>query len=238
MNINRSAIKSNAKTTITNTRPSLVLIALVYLVIMYLLSLLSQMVDGSFSAYMDTIRHYMQGNYDYLPTLPQIGTLAYIIIIALGLMIMMMNTGFTIACFNAAGFRKVSFGNLFDGFTIFFKVLWLNILIGIFIYLWTLLFIIPGIVAAYRYRLALYIMLDNPEMSALDCISESKLLMTGHKGELFVLDWSFLGWMLLTIVPFVSIWVTPYTNVTYINYYIALRDMPYPGSQSQQYYGN
>jgi uncharacterized membrane protein len=54
-------------------------------------------------------------------------------------------------------------------------------------------------------------------------------MMSGRKGELFVLDLSFLGWSLLMLFPFVAVWVLPYTSVTYTNYYLALRDMPQPG---------
>lgn len=85
----------------------------------------------------------------------------------------------------------------------------MTILTGIFIFLWSLLLIIPGIIAAYRYRMALYLLLDNPNMSVYQCIRESKRMMVGHKAELFVLDLSFLGWYILSAVPFVSIWVTP-----------------------------
>lgn len=74
--------------------------------------------------------------------------------------------------------------------------------------------------------MALYIMLDNPQLSALDCIRASKQMMDGRKGELFVLDLSFLGWYLLALFPFVTIWVTPYTSITEVNFYLALRDMP------------
>ncbi len=124
---------------------------------------------------------------------------------------------------------------LFDSFGIFFRVLWLQILMGIFVFLWSMLFVIPGIVAAYRYRLALYILLDNPEMGALDCISMSKAMMRGRKGELFVLDLSFLGWAFLCVIPFVSLWVSPYMNVTMANYYNALLELRESGQDS--YYG-
>jgi len=98
----------------------------------------------------------------------------------------------------------------------------LELVMYIFIFLWSLLFIVPGIIAAYRYRQALYLLLDHPEMGVMDCIRESKRLMTGHKGELFVVDMSFLGWYILCAVPFVSVYVTPYVNVTYAGYYDAL----------------
>lgn len=95
---------------------------------------------------------------------------------------------------------------------------------GIFIALWSLLLVVPGIIAAYRYRMALFLLLDNPEKSALACISESKRMMTGRKAELFVMDLSFIGWYILEIIPFVSIWVTPYTQLSYVIYYEALRN--------------
>jgi uncharacterized membrane protein len=114
------------------------------------------------------------------------------------------------------------FGELFDGFGMFFKFLWLNILIGIFTFLWSLLFVIPGIVASYRYRMAIYIMIDNPEFSAMECIRRSKAMMAGRKWELFVLDLSFIGWGLLTAIPFVSLYVSPYIEITVANYYNAL----------------
>ena len=102
----------------------------------------------------------------------------------------------------------------------------LQILSGIFIFLWSLLLVVPGIIAAYRYRQAIYILIDHPEMSVLECISESKRLMKGHKWELFVLDLSFIGWMILSAPPvlglFVSIYTTPYTGLTYALYYEAL----------------
>jgi len=166
----------------------------------------------------------------YVPAVPQPGVFGNMLDIAISLMTLMISTGFTIYCMNVCQFRKADFGNLFDGFAIFFKVLWLTILMAIFVWLWALLFIIPGIIAAYRYRMALYIMLDNPKLGALDCIRASKQMMDGRKGELFVLDLSFLGWALLTLVPFVTIWVTPYTALTYTNYYLALRNMPNPNN--------
>ena len=96
----------------------------------------------------------------------------------------------------------------------------------VFIYLWTLLLIVPGIIAAYRYRQALYLLIENPELSPLDCLRFSSQMMVGHKWELFVLDLSFLGWYLLCLLPGAIVWVEPYTRITYTNYYLALRDIP------------
>lgn len=202
---------------------------MVYFVITYILDSLVYSVSGQYAVMSQMLQQYQQGNFDFVPILPPPTIPSSLILTAIYLMLLMMSVGFTIYCFNIANLRKASFGNLFDGFAIFGKVLLLEILMSVFIFLWTLLLVVPGIIAAYRYRMALYIMLDHPEYSAMACIRESKSMMDGRKGELFVLDLSFLGWQLLTLIPFVSIFVYPYTQLTYVNYYNALRDMPEDG---------
>ena len=68
----------------------------------------------------------------------------------------------------------------------------------LFIWLWSLLFIIPGIIKAYEYRLVPYIVSENPSMNFKDALAESKKLMMGNKWKTFVLDLSFIGWDLLS----------------------------------------
>ncbi len=69
-------------------------------------------------------------------------------------------------------------------------------------------------------------MIENPTLGVFDCLRLSSQMMNGHKRELFLLDLSFLGWFLLSLIPGVVIWTAPYTGITYTNYYLALRDMP------------
>ena len=97
----------------------------------------------------------------------------------------------------------------------------IELLVGVFTFLWALLFIIPGIIMAYAYGMAVYIQEDHPEMSAMDCIRESKKLMDGHKWELFCLDFSFIGWWLLVIVTcgIASLWVGPYMQTAHAEFY-------------------
>jgi len=97
--------------------------------------------------------------------------------------------------------EDVRFTDLFSKLPYFMKALGLKLMMGLFTFLWMLLFIIPGIVAAYRYSMAPYIMANNPGIGILDAISESKRMMTGNKGKLFVLDLSFIGWLLLAALP-------------------------------------
>lgn len=109
----------------------------------------------------------------------------------------------------------------------FLRVLIIYILTGIFTTLWSLLFIIPGVVKSYAYSQAYLIYKDrsrmtpNEKISALDCITESKNLMKGHKWRLFVLDFSFFGWGILAALSFGIgfIWLLPYQNATKVAFY-------------------
>ena len=96
-----------------------------------------------------------------------------------------------------------------------------SLLRGLYIILWTLLFIIPGIVKGYAYSMTPFIMADHPQMTPSEAITASRELMDGHKFELFVLDLSFIGWNLLGIftLGIGLIWVIPYHNAAYAAFY-------------------
>ena len=159
-------------------------------------------------AYLSFLEHYSVSGF------------AIALVVALRIMSYMVSVGFVIFALHISRDEKAEFGNLFDGFGLFFRVLWLGILEGLLIFLWSLLLVVPGIVAAYRYRQALYLLLDHPERSAWQCLRESSALMSGHKWELFVLDLSFLGWaMLSAMFAPVSIWLDPYRAITNAGFY-------------------
>lgn len=101
-------------------------------------------------------------------------------------------------------------------------------LMNLYIILWTLLFIIPGLVKAYSYAMTPFILADHPELTASEAITASKKLMDGHKGELFVLGLSFIGWEILVLVTFgiAGFWVTPYMNAAYAAFYRQISGQP------------
>ena len=227
MEINREAIKGNAKLVIAKTKPSPILVSFVYVMICFVLEFLVEKISGEYDMVQKTVEQYAAGNMDFVPDVPEISGWGHVLIIALSVMAIMMFVGFTIYRLQICQFRKAGIGNLFDGFGMFSKSLWLIILECLLMALLTCLLFVPGIVAFYRYRQALNLMIENPEMSAFDCLRLSSQMMSGHKGEMFLLDLSLLGWFVLTIIPGVIIWVAPYAGVTYTNYYLALRDMPH-----------
>lgn len=111
--------------------------------------------------------------------------------------------------------------DLFSQMHMFGSAFVMNLLRGLYIALWTLLFIIPGIVACYKYAMAPFILLENPHWSANDAISQSKEIMRGNKFSLFCLNWSFIGWILLSVLTLGIgyLWLNPYMNAAYASFY-------------------
>ncbi|MBO4589093.1 MAG: DUF975 family protein [Bacteroidales bacterium] len=99
------------------------------------------------------------------------------------------------------------------------------LLVSVYTILWMLLFIIPGIVKAYSYAMAIYISKDKPELSAEECIQESRRMMSGYKGKLFLLDLSYIGWVLLCILTcgILSLWVAPKMETAHVLFYEDLK---------------
>jgi len=154
------------------------------------------------------------------------------VFLALLLLLMqpLLDVGFISYCIKIIRSQSTEFKDLFNGFLFFVKVISIFFLTAVMIFLWSLLLIIPGIVAGYRYRQAYYILLDDPDKSALQCISESKLMMHGKKLDLFTIDISFIGWFVLDLIifmliplpfaiPVISIWLSPYLGLTRAAFY-------------------
>ena len=118
--------------------------------------------------------------------------------------------------------------DLFSGCKNFVTNFVAYLLMQVFIALWSLLFLIPGIVKSYSYAMTMYILNDHPEMSASEAITESRKMMNGHKGELFVLHLSFLGWGILSSFTFgiLLLYVMPYMQATSAAFYEKLKEMP------------
>lgn len=122
--------------------------------------------------------------------------------------------------------EEVTYKELFSKKHLFWPYITIYIITSIFTFLWSLLFIIPGIIAAIAYTLVYFIKLDNENLKTLEVIKESKKLMQGHKWEYFVLNLSFIGWILLGILTagILYFWLIPYISVTQANFYNYLKE--------------
>ena len=164
--------------------------------------------------------------------IPAVGSLAVVVItgpITYGLTAMFLK--------QARNNQPMQIEDLLKGFTGDFVQ---NFLIGlmttIFTFLWSLLFIIPGIVKAYSYSMAYYITVDNPTYTWKQCIDQSKDMMNGHKMDLFVQDLSFIGWSFVgaLCLGIGTLWVIPYQQATRAHFYQELA-MEYRARQAAAY---
>lgn len=126
-----------------------------------------------------------------------------------------------------------AFSTLFSRFSIFGKAFALNFMVSLFIGLWSLLLIIPGVVAAFRYAMAPYLLSENPDMGVMEAISLSKQMMKGNKFRLFKLRFSFIGWVILGCLTLGIglLWVGPYSQAAEAAFYL---DVSSKGAQNPE----
>ena len=110
------------------------------------------------------------------------------------------------------------FSNAFNGYP---KVVGFSLLYYIFVFLWSLLLFIPGIIKSFAYMMSPFILKDNPELSANQAINLSQKMMKGHKFDCFFLLLSFIGWIILCIFTFGigALWLNPYMTATLAAFY-------------------
>lgn len=151
---------------------------------------------------------------------PVVGSIASVFVVtpAFSLAVVLIYLNMTAGC-------NPEISDLFSQFNRFWDAFKVTFLVGLFTSLWSMLFVIPGIIKAYSYSQAMYIMAENPGMGALEAIDRSKAMMNGHKMEYFVLQLSFIGWHLLggITLGIAYIWIIPYISATAANFYNSLK---------------
>lgn len=125
--------------------------------------------------------------------------------------------------------EAMNLNDLLAGFTKDFGgTLLIGLMTSLFVALWSILLIVPGIIKSYAYSMAYYIKADHPDYDWRACMNGSQDMMRGHKMELFVLDLSFIGWYIVgaMCMGIGTLWVTPYHNATRAQFYESLRGTP------------
>jgi uncharacterized membrane protein len=193
--MNYSAIKSGAKAAIAGK-----------ILILFLITLIISIISGIASGILSLI--------------PVVGSLIASIVITPAFAL--STTRIYLSLFNG---RQPQIGDAFSGFDDFFSAFKVSFLTGLFTLLWSLLFVIPGIIKSISYSMSMYILAENKGKPALECIRESQQMTKGHKMQLFILGLSFIGWFLLCCITFgiAIIWVGPYIYATFANAYLTLK---------------
>ena len=232
----RIQIKEEAKQVVRGARVNAYLVTLIVLAVTGLLEALDSYVGASRT--MDQVAElYGQQAGAMLPAFPEFPVLLMAFVAAVNwLAQVIINAGWSIYHLGVRQGKEMPYGCLLDGFAFLGKLILLNIVMGIFVYLWSLLFLIPGIIAQYRYRFAIYNLCENPEIGILEAINMSKAQTAGFKGTLFVLDLSFLGWSILCwlTLGILNIWIAPYREQANVGYFQEIKKIKGIGYQPPQ----
>jgi len=231
--LDRVYLKQEARSILRGARVSPYLFTLLYLVILFVLNSVDNYVFFDSQQAVLLIERYQ------LPISPAIfhapfpGPLVTFVSVAVTLLGNVLSGGWVLY---HQGIRRGEYRDyvtLFDGFAFAGKLILLGIVQAALVFCWSLLFVIPGIIATYRYRFALFILCENPELSALEALRLSKEQTAGFKWQLFLLDLSFLGWSFLRSLTFdiLSIWIAPYMLQTELGYYQAIQSSRQPQSR-------
>ncbi|MDE6614124.1 MAG: DUF975 family protein [Clostridia bacterium] len=132
-----------------------------------------------------------------------------------------LTMGLSIVAVKITKGEKVNVITLFEGFNDFLKVFLLYIVNAIYVFLWSLLFIIPGIIKALSYSMCYFILIDNPNLTYDEARRRSVEIMRGNKGKLFCLYFSFIGWYILSYLTFgiLFLFTMPYIRMTLYQFY-------------------
>ena len=125
--------------------------------------------------------------------------------------------------------KQERFSTLFTGFDIFAKALGLRCWTLLFVCLWSLLLVVPGLIAAFRYAMAPYIMAEDPSIGVREAVRISKKMMHGNKWRLFCLNLSFIGWYLLSLLTagIGMVFLAPYINAAKAAFYLEVSGQNY-----------
>jgi len=140
--------------------------------------------------------------------------------------------GMSILFLKIARNEDVGYLDVFLGYKNTWKVIGVTILSSIIIFLGYIFFVIPGIILSYMYSQIYFVLVDNPDIGVIECLRKSRELMVGEKLNFFVLELSFILWILLVLVTFgiASIYVMPYYETVLANFYIDIKRKKYLNS--------
>ncbi len=117
--------------------------------------------------------------------------------------------------------KEPKISTLFGFFKYWKTIIPAGLLQALYVFLWSLLFVIPGIIASYSYAMTSYILAEYPGLSASEALEQSKEMMYGHRWRLFCLHFSFIGWELLCILTLGvgNLWLAPYKKAAETAFY-------------------
>lgn len=225
--LDRIQLKQTAKGIIRGARVSPYLFTLLYLGIFFFLDSLNVYISGSLVSDLQAVLPELALPGFLLLPLRFDPTLVIFVSVLVSLLSSVLAAGHILYQLGINRGETMGYTSLFDGFAFIGKVILLNLAVSLSVFLWMLLFVFPGVIAAYRLRFAMHNLCENPEIGVMEAMSLSTLQTQGHKMDLFVLDVTFLGWELLCFLTLgiLNIWIAPYIAQTNVCYFQQLKQL-------------
>lgn len=225
--LDRVQLKREAKEIVRGARVSAYLFTLLYFAIINVLDVINTYVNASVPAYMEAYFPGVPVPEIFTRAMELPGTVILFVSVLVWLLSTVLLAGHTLYHLGVRRGEEMGYTTLFDGFSFVGKVILLQLVMTLFVSLWTMLFVIPGLIASYRYRFAMYNLCENPEMGVMEALAMSCSQTQGYKMDLFVLDLSFLGWSILCVLTLGvgNIWITPYFTQTELGYFHQIKQM-------------
>jgi len=141
------------------------------------------------------------------------------------ILLLPLEWGYSLFFLRVARKQSADYGTLFDGFKDYLRIFLTMLLKCVYTWLWMLLLIVPGIVKSYSYAMTSFVLADDPNIKYDAAIEESMRLMDGHKMELFLIDLSMIGWLILCIFTcgIGYLFLSPYVFTTHAHFYEELK---------------
>ena len=226
-----TSLKSGARNLIRANSPKIFFVSIIYIIILTVMSEFQFRLPGTLDAYDQYLQQLSSGaqqDFNMIYSYFRPSGLPFALV--LWLLSPVVQVGYMSYGLKISRGEDGEYKDILNGFLFFGKIIVLHIVTSALVFLWSLLFVFPGIAAHYRYRQSYYVLMDDPKKGVFQCIGESKRLMRGKKIDLFMLDLSFFGWYVLDILvamflpvsfslPIVSVWLTPYLGLTRAAFY-------------------
>ena len=196
---------------------------------MFVVTLIASILTGEKTTIIERVQDFTSNNlsYDAQPIFYSFISVASILgilyTIFIGNVIVVGKNGY----FTKNHDKNPELGEIFSGFKgNYLNVVKIMFLMDLKTLLWLLLLIVPGVIKAYEYSMIPYLLAENPDLSAPQAFSLSKQMTTGQKMDLFVLDLSFLGWIILGLIccGIGILFVLPYPEATRAEVYLNLKE--------------
>lgn len=239
----RKELKRTAKDRIRTARPRAAVVTLIFLLVLAAMVFFDQRIMmksvdwsamesemGEISSQVETWEDF-EAYYNELSgrlneTRGQLDPMGKLLSMSLEILLVIWLAGFPLYSLRVWRQGTADTGALFDVFGLFFRVYFLDFLQRLLLSIGYMLLLVPGIILSYALRQSRFLLFDHPEWTAGRCMLESARLMRGHKWKLFMLDLSFAGWAILSLIPFAALYTLPMISFAQAGFYDGLVSAP------------